>query len=398
MRKILIVLLALIALLVVGWLGVYQMKAPAIQADIEQRVGEALSSNSLDWVDYQVDGRDVILSGEAQTEIMVEYAFKTADIYGLNSLKSNIAVARLDQTNTEGTAELATGAVEEAQAADVAVQDVDTGSVAALPIAMNIAKDASGEYIFNGTVPNMEFKQTIVDRLVEVGADPSKAVWQVELSSATPPVNWQQNIFNSISTLQALQEGEVDLAGDQAIMKGLASSQDESDAAEVAAQKIAGDFKTEMNLSIVEPVKNNVTVNSVEDAPLVGSDKYAAKFCQTEFDALLKQQKIVFDSGSVNLQGVSLSLLDKIAQVAGRCPNQAIQVHGYTDSKGSAAINRKLSKVRAESVANYLAQSGIDKQRLAAIGHGEKNPVATNKTETGRAQNRRIKLIVKGLK
>ena len=63
MKKFLIVVLALIALSIVGWFGVYQMKAPSIQADIQKRVGDALDSNSLDWVKYEVDGRDVTLSG-----------------------------------------------------------------------------------------------------------------------------------------------------------------------------------------------------------------------------------------------------------------------------------------------------------------------------------------------
>ena len=471
MRKLLIVLLSLIALLVVGWFGIYQMKAPDIQADIKQRVGDALSSNSLDWVSYDVDGRDVTLNGQAQTQQMADYALETADIYGLNSLSSNIAVAgagqaavdasgeasgnasgedsgntsgdgasqdtvadsvttaadsatdpvdQAEKTDTAANADSTDGAATDAAAntdaqaaatvaesgqgddseapSDVAVQEVGTDGVAALPITMNIAKDASGEYIFNGTVPNMELKQTIDEHLVSVGADPTKAVWQVELSSAQPPANWQQNILNSISTVQALKEGEINLSADQAIVKGTANSQDVSDAAEVFAQKISGEFETEMNIAIVSDSPVADAQKPAEDLPLVGSDKYAAKFCQTEFNAALKQQKIVFESGSATLQKSSAALLNKIAQVAGRCPTQGIEVRGYTDSQGAASANLKLSKVRAEAVVNYLQQQGIGQERLVAKGYGERNPVATNKTKAGRAQNRRIKLIVKGLK
>jgi len=405
MRKLLIVLLALIAISVVGWFGVYQMKAPDIQADIKQRVGEALASNSLDWVDYEVDGRDVTLSGSAQNEQMAQHAFDTADIYGLNSLSSNISVSEPAQTAGAEEPATATPAVENTETpeeaekvTDVAVQEVATKGVPALPITMNISRDASDEYIFNGTVPDMELKQTIDEHLVSVGADPAKAVWQVDLSSATAPKNWQQNILNSISTVQVLEEGEANLSGDQAVIKGIAASQDASDAAEVFAQKIAGDYTTEMNFSISDPVQDKAADEETEELPLVGSDKYATKFCQTEFNALLKQQKIIFDSGSSNLQSISTALLDKVSQVAGRCANQQIQVHGYTDSQGGAAANKKLSKSRAEAVVAYLEQKGIVAERLVAIGHGEKNPVATNKTEAGRAQNRRIKLIVKGLK
>ena len=422
MRKILIILLALVALLVVGWFGVYQLKAPDIQADIKKRVGESLTANSLDWVDYEVDGRDVTLSGVAESKQMAQHALDTANIYGLNSLTSNITVkteavtdaipavtdeaaidskdkvAEADSAETTDKPKVAeTDTPAKQAAADVAVQDVSTEGVAALPITMNIARDESGEYIFNGTVPSMEFKQVVDEHMVSVGADPSKAIWQVELSSATAPDNWQQNVLNAVSTVQALKDGEVNLTGDQAVIRGTAVSQDASDAAEVFAQQIAGDFTTDMSFTIAE-AKTKPVVNNSEDVPLVGSAQYAAKFCQTEFNALLKQQKIVFESGSSTLQASSSGLLDKISQVANRCPNQAIQVHGYTDSQGARAANLNLSKVRAETVVAYLAQSGIDGGRLVAIGHGEKNPIATNKTEAGRAQNRRIKLIVKGLK
>jgi len=197
---------------------------------------------------------------------------------------------------------------------------------------------------------------------------------------------------------QCHSAGEANLTGDQAVLKGISASQDVSDAAEVFAQQIAGDYTTDIDFSISDTLQDKTAALNPEGLPLVGSDQYAAKFCQTEFNALIKQQKIVFDSGSSNLQSVSTSLLDKVSQVAAKCANQQIQVHGYTDSLGSASANEKLSKSRAEAVVIYLEQKGISAERLAAVGHGEKNPVASNKTKAGRAQNRRIELIVKGLK
>ena len=413
MKNILIAVLALIALSIVGWFGVYQMKAPTIQADIQKRVGEALESNSLDWVSYDVDGRDVTLIGTAESQAKANYALETADIYGLNSLSSNITVGAIaaNDAGADSAAEpesavdqVAATEVdskagsEGAAATDVALQNVTNDSIPALPITMNISKDNSGEYIFNGTVPDMELKNTIDQHLLNVGGDPQRAVWQVELSSAKAPQNWHQNILNSINTLQVLQDGEVNLNNDQAVIKGVAATQDASDTAESFAQQIAGDYTTDMNFSILEASSSSDAASSPEAVTMVGSDQYAAKFCQTEFNALLKEQKIVFDSGSSNLQSASATLLDKVSKVAVRCPTQVIEVHGYTDSQGAASANWKLSKLRAESVAAYLAQKGIDKSRLSAIGHGEKNPIATNKTEKGRAQNRRITLIVKGTK
>ena len=420
MKKILIAVLALIALSIVGWFGVYQMKAPSIQADIQKRVGEALDSNSLDWVNYEVDGRDVTLTGVASNKIMAQHALETANIYGLNSLTNSITVnetANADSiqvtdplTADENQSEAEAAAQDEKAkdavastvpadaATDVELQKVTNDSIAALPITMNLSKDDSGEFIFNGTVPSMELKDTIDKHLLSIGADPANTVWQVELSSAEAPNNWEPNILNSISALQVLQDGEVNLSNDQAIVKGVAASQDASDAAEAFVQEIAGDYTTDLNLVIAEAPEATIPKPAAEEVTMVGSDQYAAKFCQTEFNALLKQQKIIFESGSSKLQQSSAVLLDKISQVAVRCPNQVIQVHGYTDSRGGASANWKLSKARAEAVASYLSSKGIDNSRLTAIGHGEKNPIATNKTEKGRAQNRRITLIVRGNK
>ena len=211
----------------------------------------------------------------------------------------------------------------------------------------------------------------------------------VAWKSLSTQINEQRIVFkNEVTALQNnLKAKSEELETQRAILS-----------AEAFAQKIAGDYTTDMNFVIAEAPKAASPTPAPEEVTMVGSDKYAAKFCQTEFNALLKQQKIVFESGSSKLQEASSSLLDKISQVAVRCPNQIIQVHGYTDSRGGASANWKLSKVRAEAVASYLSSKGIEKSRLTAIGHGEKRPIASNKTEKGRAQNRRITLIVRGNK
>ncbi|GAB5466447.1 MAG: hypothetical protein Kapaf2KO_18830 [Candidatus Kapaibacteriales bacterium] len=74
--------------------------------------------------------------------------------------------------------------------------------------------------------------------------------------------------------------------------------------------------------------------------------------------------------------------------------NVHIQIEGHTDSKGSYAINDKLSLERAESVLEYLAANGIDKSRMSTVGYGERRPLVSNKTEFGRAANRRTEIII----
>ena len=430
MKKLLILILALIAVAVLGWFAIYKLKAPAIQTDIQKRSEEALASNSLDWATVVVDGRDVTLSGSAPTEQLKQHALETANVYGVRQLSDNmnvqeVAVAQVPAPKAEPVVEepvieekpAAEAVVEEKsedkpaeaqmtenkedtgkavaeKVADVAVAEVDI-KTNAIPYAMNIVRDDAGVYVFDGVVPDPEYKQAVDAHLTSLGADPVKARWQVEVSSETPPTNWQENTLKSISALHLLKEGSVNLEGDQALLKGIAPSQDASDQAEAFAQSLSGDFTaTDVDFDIASPKQ---VAKVVETTP-IGSSKYAEKFCQTEFNGLLKQEKIQFQSGSTEVEKSSLLLLEKVAQVAARCPDHQIQIHGYTDSSGAAAANKKLSKSRAEAVMGLLASLGITEKRLLAIGHGEARPIASNKTEKGRARNRRIELIVKGLK
>jgi outer membrane protein OmpA-like peptidoglycan-associated protein len=76
-------------------------------------------------------------------------------------------------------------------------------------------------------------------------------------------------------------------------------------------------------------------------------------------------------------------------------PGIQIKIGGYTDNTGSQEMNMKLSQARAEAVAKAVAALGVDAARLDAEGYGPQHPVASNDTEEGRSQNRRIDVRVK---
>ena len=84
-----------------------------------------------------------------------------------------------------------------------------------------------------------------------------------------------------------------------------------------------------------------------------------------------------------------------MANVFVKYPDTDITIAGYTDSKGPADYNRTLSEQRAAAVADYLAQRGISRSRMITRGYGETDPVATNTTEAGRADNRRVEVDIK---
>jgi outer membrane protein OmpA-like peptidoglycan-associated protein len=88
---------------------------------------------------------------------------------------------------------------------------------------------------------------------------------------------------------------------------------------------------------------------------------------------------------------------DEIARVAAvliKYPQTNISIEGYTDSKGTEEYNMNLSTRRAEAVKASLIGRGLSSSRLQTIGFGESKPVATNDTETGRQQNRRVRIVI----
>ncbi len=84
--------------------------------------------------------------------------------------------------------------------------------------------------------------------------------------------------------------------------------------------------------------------------------------------------------------------LNSVAIVLNRYQQTVVDIFGHTDSTGSAAHNMDLSQRRALSVANYLAQQGVDSRRFAVTGFGTTRPIATNSTSEGRALNRRVEI------
>ena len=90
--------------------------------------------------------------------------------------------------------------------------------------------------------------------------------------------------------------------------------------------------------------------------------------------------------------------LDSVALVLRKFNKTLIDVDGHTDSVGNAGYNMDLSNRRANSVANYLASRGVDQRRMSAMGYGLERPIASNATEAGRAQNRRVEIAISPLK
>ena len=113
---------------------------------------------------------------------------------------------------------------------------------------------------------------------------------------------------------------------------------------------------------------------------------------------------LLFDSGKDELLKSGYSAIEKaVAAIRARYPESMILVAGHTDNVGlnkgaRFKDNQQLSLARAQAVMNYLVKSGMSPQKLSVIGYGDSKPIASNKTAEGRAKNRRVELVVTGVR
>ncbi len=131
--------------------------------------------------------------------------------------------------------------------------------------------------------------------------------------------------------------------------------------------------------------------------------KLSQKAADTTMDQFTKRLKkaqnekgpIRFKKGKADVDPACDPTMTYIAKILKETPGFHVQVDGHTDNVGKPESNRKLSQERAEAVVKYLVQKkGADAKRLSAKGFGDTQPIADNKTEKGRAKNRRVDFTV----
>lgn len=130
----------------------------------------------------------------------------------------------------------------------------------------------------------------------------------------------------------------------------------------------------------LEAMKQEITANEMLDA--LNKDGFVTL-------------NILFETGKSTIQKESIPIIDQMYELMAGEPTLKISIEGHTDNTGDAQLNKKLSDDRAKTVMNALITKGIDKSRLSSIGWGQEKPVADNRTDEGRAKNRRVEVIKK---
>lgn len=102
---------------------------------------------------------------------------------------------------------------------------------------------------------------------------------------------------------------------------------------------------------------------------------------------------VLFDTGHAELKNAASRTLLKLVQFLQLNPRRVVRIEGYTDSTGTPEDNLKLSRDRAQAVADMLVDLGVDEKRVQVVGYGDSYPVEANASERGRAQNRRVEIV-----
>ncbi len=136
------------------------------------------------------------------------------------------------------------------------------------------------------------------------------------------------------------------------------------------------------------------TIPPVQIEGVGRTDTPAAKTAQVAVDAVIAGKVIAFEKNKALLTGDGRQLLNQLAEALLASTDKTVkyEISGHTDNKGSESANLDLSTRRAEAVRDALIAKGVEADRLIAKGYGESDPVASNDTETGRSQNRRIQV------
>jgi len=117
---------------------------------------------------------------------------------------------------------------------------------------------------------------------------------------------------------------------------------------------------------------------------------------ETARGLVMNMSDVLFDFNKYTLKPEAREKLAKVSGILLAYPGLKVQVEGYTDNIGSDEYNQKLSEERADGVRDYLVSQSVKDDNVTAAGYGKSNPVADNSSNAGRAQNRRVQLVVSG--
>jgi peptidoglycan-binding protein ArfA len=251
---------------------------------------------------------------------------------------------------------------------------------------LSIVRTGNG-FTLNGDLPDLNAKKALLDALrgafgANVGLTDNT---NIKPGVSAPDFTGLGDVFKSAVDIP---DFNFDLNGDTLRLTGTAPSADVKAAVEAAAKSAWPNLKivNDIQVSAASPAS---PAPPAPPAPETGP----CATLQADISGLLRTP-INFDTDGFSLTPGSEQLLTQVAGKLTACPDPRVSVTGYTDNTGNDAINIPLSENRAKSVADYLVSQGVAADRVTSNGVGSSQPIASNDTLEGRAQNRRVEITV----
>ncbi len=205
----------------------------------------------------------------------------------------------------------------------------------------------------------------------------SDSVYTATRSVGGLPQDWPVRVLAGLEALSLLANGAVTVTPDHVRVRGASIREGTSaEAAGLLSDRLGEAERYELDITFRPPPPADVPPSP--------------EICEAELAELQRQQKITFEPGSATIDESAGAVLDDIAAVLDRCGEIRLEIQGHTDSQGRESMNMDLSQARAQSVLNELRARRVLTGTYAAVGYGETQPIADNKTEAGREENRRI--------
>ena len=245
------------------------------------------------------------------------------------------------------------------------------------PYTFKVTKAEDGAVVLDGYVQNADEKAAVLAHAKSVYGN-RYTDRTIRIAAGAPNGQWETAIKQQMSNLNKMDSGQAFLEDKSASLVGKMGSAEEK-AVLMSTSAMPSAYTLTESISV--PAGPATVIRSQD-------------VCQDLISGLKGNDRVNFRYGKADIDPSSFAMLNKLAGAIKRCPDFVVRVEGHTDSDGGDAYNLRLSDLRAGTVAAYLQDQNVPAANVTAQGFGETNPIASNATAEGKAQNRRIDFIV----
>jgi len=273
--------------------------------------------------------------------------------------------------------------------------------------------------VLEGDVPDLATKNLVLER-ARKNFPERRIINRMNIKSVSPPEGWSLTAQRALDAMTRLSEGEATLNDTRLRVSGTAISVYGIETIrETVTSYLPKGYQGYENVKPPAPTFNRYNYTEYEEEgdnwwrsflanakkkivkPIVDVKEIlaskapvTANVCGSALNEVARTGIVRFETNSSRINSASYPTLNKLFNIAKKCPDASFEISGHTDSDGSKGYNQKLSLKRAASIVSYLKGKGIDGARMKSAGYGESRPIAPNDTAANKARNRRIEFKV----